>query len=140
MRDVEIVFTKKDDGQVEECPDTIRGCARALELIVLAIKSYNPYAILTLNDSELTSYIEIVDAGSGVADLDTLDKHLTYSKSLVRNRIRVYDITRKQYEAYDKHNCVKSRMQTQTSDIPMWTNDCLGTVPVLVTAANALYF
>ena len=73
-----------------------------------AVKSVNPYSVLSFNDSELTSYLLISDGGSGVADLETLDQHLTYSKSLVKNKIRIYDITRKQYGVYDKHDCVRS--------------------------------
>lgn len=133
----------KEEGaapEEKECTKSVRGCAEALELVVLAIKTQNPYSILMMNDSELTSYIELSDAGSGVADLETLDQHLTYSKSLLRNRVRIYDITRKQYGAYDKYDCVRSHVQNDESDVPVWTNDCLGVVPVLVTAANALYF
>lgn len=73
--------------------NTVAGCARALELIIKNL-AVNPYAALRLNDSNITSYMKIYDDGSGVADLDTLDKNLTYTKTLLRNKIRVYDITR----------------------------------------------
>ena len=66
----------KEEGaapEPKECTKSIRGCAEALELVVLAVKSKNPYSILMMNDSELTSYIELSDAGSGVTDLETLD-------------------------------------------------------------------
>ena len=54
----------------------------------------SPYAILWYNDQEITSYLNIEDDGSGMSELDILDKHLTYSKALLKNRIRIYDITR----------------------------------------------
>ena len=119
--------------------NTVEGCARCLELIIHTLE-VNPYATLRLNDNELTSYIELFDAGSGVADLDILDKHLTYSKALVKNRIRVYDITRSQYSEFDTHNCVNSLVDNELESQRVWTNDCLGIVPIVTTAANALYF
>ena len=119
--------------------NTVNGCAKCLELI-LHILGVDPYATLCLNDSELTSYIELSDAGSGVASLDTLDKHLTYSKALLKNRIRVYDITRSQYAKFDTHNCVNSLVDNELESQRVWTNDCLGIVPIVTTAANALYF
>lgn len=118
---------------------TVGGIAHALETIVRNLK-INPYLILKLNDSEITSYLEISDDGSGVESLDVLDKHLTYSKSLLKNKIRIYDITRSQYAEYDRHNCVKSVVQNELQDTPVWTNECLGIVPVLVTAPQAMYF
>ena len=92
--------------------NTIDGCARCLEMILHTL-GVDPYATLRLNDSELTSYIELSDAGSGVASLDTLDKHLTYSKALLKNRVRVYDITRSQYAKFDTHNCVNSLIDNE---------------------------
>ena len=98
------------------------------------------YDVLNFNDSDLTSCIELSDVGSGVASLDDLDKHLTYSKALLKNRIRVYDITRSQYSRFDTHNCVTSLVTNEAETGWIQTNDCLGIVPILVTAANALYF
>lgn len=118
---------------------TIRGSAELLELVIKALKA-GRYGELFLNDSEITSFIEIHDGGSGIADLNTLDQHLTYSKSLPRNKIRVYDVTRNQYSPYDEHDCVQSQMTNDQTDAKVWTNDCLGIVPVLVAAPNALYF
>ena len=118
---------------------TLNGAARSLEIILNNL-GINPYAILRLNDTELTSYIELTDAGSGVASLDILDKHLTYSKSLLKNPVRIYDITRSQYETFDSHNCVSSLIDNEQEIQGVWTNDCLGIVPILVTATNALYF
>lgn len=87
-----LVFPQ-DEGDPLIYPWTLTGAARSLELIINTI-GIDDYATLRLNDTELTSYIEVTDAGSGVASLDMLDKHLTYSKALQKNKIRVYDITR----------------------------------------------
>lgn len=130
---------KLDNGSTTEYEATIAGCAKVLEKIIGSMR-VNPYAVLKLNDTEITSYIELHDAGSGVASLDDLDKHLTYSKALLKNRIRIYDITRGQYTAYNEHNCVKSVVKNEAFESTVQTNDCLGIVPVLVTAPNALYF
>jgi len=105
-----LIFESESGTTIYE--NTIFGCAKALEIIIRNI-GIDPYVALKLNDTEITSYININDAGSGVADLDTLDKHLTYSKALLKNRIRVYDITRGQYEKYDRHNCVTSVIKNQ---------------------------
>lgn len=118
---------------------SIKGIAETLQFIIKILQT-DPYAALRLNDSEITSYIKITDDGSGVADLDTLDKNLTYTKTLLKNKIRIYDITRSQYNEYDKFNCVKSLVENDVKSLPTWTNDCLGIVPVLVTAPNAMYF
>jgi len=87
-----IVFNPASDNPIKH-EWTLNGAARSLE-IILNNFGINPYAVLRLNDTELTSYIELTDAGSGVASLDILDKHLTYSKSLLKNHVRIYDITR----------------------------------------------
>lgn len=129
----------QDEGDSLIYPWTIYGAAKSLELIIKS-QDIDPYATLRLNDTELTSYIELSDAGSGVASLDTLDKHLTYSKALLKNRIRVYDITRSQYQQFDTHNCVNSLADNELESQRIWTNDCLGIVPIVTTAANALYF
>lgn len=129
----------QDKGDPLVYPWTVNGAARSLELIIKT-QDIDPYATLRLNDIELTSYIELSDAGSGVASLDTLDKHLTYSKALLKNRIRVYDITRSQYARFDTHNCVRSLIDNELESQRVWTNDCLGIVPIVTTAANALYF
>lgn len=138
-KDVTSLVFSLNDGSTAKCDDTVGGCAQALEKIIKII-GMSPYAALKLNDTELTSYLEIHDVGSGVADLDTLDKHLTYSKALLKNHIRVYDITHGQYSTYSTHNCVSSVIKNESQDIVAQTNDCLGIVPVLVTATNALYF
>lgn len=134
-----LIFSDPSGTETKEFESTIAGCARALELVIKNL-AINPYAALRLNDSNITSYIKIYDDRSGIADLDTLDKNLTYTKTLLRNKIRVYDITRSQYGEYDKANCVKSMVETDIAAQPIWTNDCLGIVPVLVTAPNAMYF
>lgn len=132
-----IVFPESIDQS--EFANTVKGCAEALEVITQNI-AVSPYAILWYNDQEITSYLNIEDDGSGMSELDILDKHLTYSKALLKNRIRIYDITRHQYDEYDVQNCVSSFVEDETQAQALWTNDCLGYVPVLVTAPNAMYF
>lgn len=129
----------QDEGDPLTYSWTLSGAARSLEHIINTT-GVDDYATLRLNDSELTSYIEVSDAGSGVASLDMLDKHLTYSKALQKNKIRVYDITRSQYSTFDNHDCVKSLVENELEHKVTQTNDCLGIVPIVTTAANALYF
>lgn len=132
-------YSRKPEGLSDYMFQKMSNLASSIGSIIRNL-TIDPYSILSLNDSEITSYIKIVDDGSGVADLDTLDKHLTYSKALIKNKIRVYDITRSQYEEYDKKNFVSSLVENEESSKIVWTNDCLGIVPVLVTAPNAMYF
>ena len=46
----------------------------------------------------------------------------------------IVDITRAQYDTVENYNCVSSEA------LSVWTNECLGIVPVVVTPANAMYF
>ena len=104
---------------------------------------------MILNDSNVTSYCRIVPdvdrktglAKSGMISMEKLDDYLTENYTDIHNKIRIVDITRKQYEA-TPFESVQSNLSDESdgSKYAIYTNDCLGIVPVIVTPANALYF
>ena len=69
------------------------------------------YTMMFLNDSNLTSYVDISVVNDGVGygkrdSIDGLDELLTSHKSLMSNKIRIYDITRSKYESIDNCKCI----------------------------------
>lgn len=108
-----------------------------------------PYTDLILNDSSVTSYCRIVPdvdrktglAKSGMISMEQLDDYLTENYTDIHNKIRIVDITRKQYEptTFDSVQSILTD-EEDGSKYAIYTNDCLGIVPVIVTPANALYF
>ena len=119
----------------------------AIKEIVNALNSQYPYIDLMLNDNEITSYCNIIPdidqntgmAKSGLLTLDKLDDYLTNDYTDIHNKIRIVDITRQQYEqaSFDSIKCTLS--DDANSQYSIYTNDCLGIVPVIVSPANALY-
>jgi len=131
---------------------TVAALRDNIRFIVNSINSMYPYIDLSLVDNEITSYCSIVPdidentglARSGLLSTEQLDDYLTNNYTDIKNKIRIVDITRNQYES-TPFNSIKStyiddansRLSTSYS---VYTNDCLGIVPLIVTATNALYF
>lgn len=120
----------------------------AIQQIVSALNDSHPYIDLKLNDSDITSYCNIVPdidsttgrARSGMITTDQLDDYLTNDYTQIQNKIRIVDMTRHQYDptSFDTVKSTLSDENGQTYSI--YTNDCLGIVPVVVAPTNALYF
>lgn len=131
---------------------TVSSLRENIQYIVNEVNALNPYVDLMLNDSDITSYCNIVpdidpDTGmarSGMLPLSALDEYLTNNYTDIRNKIRIVDITRHEYEP-TPFNTVRSVIEEvgvygKKDSYSIYTNECLGIVPVIVTPANALYF
>lgn len=91
------------------------------------------YGDLNTIDETLTSFVEIKSVEaigedghsnySGLSYVDELDKLRTNSVKVKKNTIRIYDISRCHYAKNSDNNI-----------------ECIGILPVVTTAANALYF
>ena len=110
----------------------------AIESLVSSIYLCSDYAVLPLNDSNLTSALKIsYDGKCGKDSISAVDAYLTDTKRVQVGKIRIYDMTRTQYNALDEYpGCVSSIVKSDVIE----TNDCLGIVPVIVTPVNAMYF
>lgn len=120
----------------------------SIQKIVNALNDQHPYIDLKLNDSNIETYCHIIPdidiktgmARSGLITTEQLDDYLTNNYTEIKNKIRIVDITRQQYNQAN-FNSVKSTITGEDGkDYAIYTNDCLGIVPVIVTATNALYF
>ena len=69
-----------------------------------------------------------------MTDISQLDRYVTSQGRVAKNTIRIYDMTRSQYEPVENYNCISS------DALSSWTNDCLGIFPVIVTPTNAMFF
>ena len=83
-------------------------------------------------------------ARSGMIPTEKLDDYLTNNYTDIQNKIRIVDITRHEYEP-TPFNTVRSVIEDNSvygkkEPYSIYTNECLGIVPVIVTPANALYF
>lgn len=102
------------------------------------------------NDNNLTSYINIECNSSsgqsleegfgGYSTIEELDDLVVSKKSLLNNKIRIYDITRAKYDSIRNCECICEVNPNSGNEISTYTNECIGIVPVIVTPANALYF
>ena len=107
-----------------------------------------------LNDSNITSYLDIktkpsyigrheirdkefsvVSSYGGLDTIENFDSLLTNGKKVAVNTIRIYDITRTKYAKFEniEHQFVYTRYDSHS-------NDFLGIVPVIVTPMNAMFF
>lgn len=133
---------------------TVSALRQNIQFIVNQVNSLHPYVDLKLNDNEITSYCNIIPdidettgmAKSGMIHLSVLDDYLTNNYTDLLNKIRIVDITRHEYEP-TPFNTVKSVIEDDSNSAygrnesySIYTNECLGIVPVIVTPANALYF
>lgn len=131
---------------------TVSALRENIQYIVNQVNAMYPYVDLKLNDSEITSYCSIVPdidknsgmARSGMIPTEKLDDYLTNNYTDIQNKIRIVDITRHQYEP-TPFNTVRSVIEDNSvygkkESYSIYTNECLGIVPVIVTPANALYF
>ena len=123
---------------------TINNLSSSLaEFIQSYMENDNGSSFLYFNDSNLTSYIDIVAKQcingeyGGKSTIQQLDDYVTQHCPIPTGTIRIYDITRAQYSSVENYNCVSS---TFADGSQVWTNDCLGIIPVIVTPANAMYF
>ncbi len=121
-----------DEPRIKDLVDSLR-------VIVKSIND-NPLNLLYYTDNQLTSCMTIEDCCDGYDTLDNLDRLLTGSRSTLKNSMRIYDISRTQYQAYDLEECVTSLVEDDSERRVVATNDCLGIVPVVTTAANAMWF
>lgn len=89
------------------------------------------YSEINKIDNTITSYIQIKSKEndySGLMDLELLDNLKIKSKKVENNTIRIVDISRTQYnQEYNIENYKNPR-------------EYLGILPVITTAANALYY
>lgn len=94
-----------------------------------------------MNDNHITSYVQLECVQNGWSDIDELDKLMTYSKALKKDRIRVYDISRQKYDKYDSDDG-RHFIESQFSDEHdvRYTDDFLGIVPVFTSPVNAMFF
>lgn len=94
-----------------------------------------------MNDNHITSYVQLECVQNGWSDIDELDKLMTYSKALKKDRIRVYDISRQKYDKYDSDDG-RHFIASQFSDEHdvRYTDDFLGIVPVFTSPVNAMFF
>ena len=111
-----------------------------------------PYVDMRMNDSDITSYCKIVPdidvetgmARSGLLTTEQLDDYLTNNYTEIKNKIRIVDITRHEYEQAPfksvKSIIVDNPTSALSTTYAVYTNECLGIVPLIVTATNALYF
>lgn len=121
-----------DAGTIDDI-DTLYEIKAVLQKLITQYYKLTPFSLLYLNDSTLTSYISISNKGSGKDSIEHFDDYLTNRQKVNTNTIRIYDVTRSQYESLDSYDgCVVE------NDIS--TGNCLGIVPVIVTPANAMYF
>ena len=112
------------------------------------VQCYDNFSLMYFNDTNLTSYLNIlahptsqgegdsyVSAYGGMTHLSVLDNLLTHQQGcLLKNKIRIYDMTRAKYQSLENCQCISS------DSISAWTNECLGIIPVIVTPVNALLF
>lgn len=114
-----------------------------VNFITQYVNADNAFSYLYFNDSNLTSHLEIglkpIDVLSPgkfgqKLSIDVLDDYLTSRRSVVKNTIRIVDMTRSQYDRVDNYDCVSCEQ------LSSYTNECLGIVPVVVTPANAMFF
>ena len=113
---------------------TLRDMQNIISSLINQISAINPdFVALYLNDSNLDSCISIRFNNSEKNSIDVFDKYLTNSITPQQNKIRIYDITRTQYEPLNSYNGCVTTNETNT-------NDCLGIVPVIVTPYNAMFF
>ena len=126
-----------DSGDLE----TIGDMKNALEKFINNSLISSEFAALQFNDSNLTSCLDIKYETSNKDSMEAIDAYLTNSKALKLGKIRIYDITRSQYDALTAYNgCVKTVISSSSGLSGYNYNDCLGIVPVIVTPANALFF
>ena len=130
---------------------TVAALRDNIRFIVNSINSMYPYIDLSLVDNDITSYCSIVPdidsesglARSGLLSTEQLDDYLTNNYTDIKNKIRIVDITRNQYEPTPFNSVKSTYVDTSTrlsSSYSIYTNECLGIVPLIVTATNALYF
>lgn len=75
-------------------------------------------------------------SGAGYIGRDEYDRLCTSSRFIQKNKIRFVDITRSKYgSARIKQKLVRGEPQFSVADTP-----CLGYMPVVTTAVNAMYF
>lgn len=87
------------------------------------------YTELNTIDDTLTSYVEIssvsntVGRSTGIVSLEEFDNYKIGKYKPEFNTIRIFDLTRSKYKFNDGHD-----------------KEFLGIMPVITTAANALYY
>ena len=123
--------------------DTLRHLFDGLSSFINKYIDETDMFALYANDNNLTSYLNIVDkklrntvsSYGKMGEMAELDRLLTNETNVQKNTIRIYDITRSQYEQYKdiEHSFISSQNDSHS-------NDFLGIVPVIVTPANALFF
>lgn len=127
---------------------TVNALRESIRRIVDALNDSRPYLDLRLNDSEITSCCRILPdidentgiARSGLISMDKLDDYLVNDYTDLNNKIRIVDIARNKYEQASFDSVMTYKTSSDGQKYGIYTNDCLGIVPVIVTPANALYF
>ena len=118
--------------------EVIKDIKTMLENFIARMYVSSDFAALPLNDSNLTSALEVKYDGKCEKDtMQSLDGYLTHSKSVPAGKVRIYDMTRSQYKPLNSYDGCVSSLYGSTV---IKTNDCLGIVPVFTTPANALFF
>lgn len=93
----------------------------------------DPFYSLFINDSNITSYLNISYQNNGKNTIEQFDNYLVNERSVGEDTIRIYDVLRSEYDVF-------SNPTTYVSSDNGITNDFLGIIPVIVTPANALFF
>lgn len=119
----------------------IKDLKDCLQALVEKICGVSDYSAVYMNDNHITSYVQLECVQNGWSDIDELDRLMTYSKALKRDRVRVYDISRQKYDKYDSddgRHFIKSQISGEY-DV-RYTDDFLGIVPVFTSPINAMFF
>lgn len=148
MHDVIYSFIQQEQSKqsqdVEDLSnDNLFAMRDALCTLVENYYVQSQFAPLIFSDSNLTSYIEIsnvnIDSYNSKDSIESLDQLLTNSRKVRKGTMRIYDMTRSEYKSLDSYQgCVRSDVTISSNGIS--TNDCVGIIPVIVTAPNALFF
>lgn len=115
---------------------TVSTSLTSLQNMLTTAYNDNAMNILALLDSNIQKYLEITnDNDSGKISISKFDSFKTASSTVGLNKIKIVDISRSMYNSVET-NCVKTKYGSDS----IYTNDCLGILPIIVTPGNALFF
>lgn len=95
-------------------------------------------------DTSIQSYLTISSNpdNSGKISLSEFDKFITGEKQADLNTIKIVNLKQNQYNSITA-NCIQTTVSAlglgNESNLPIYTNDCLGYVPVIISPYQALY-
>jgi hypothetical protein len=135
------LYNKYKDTDVDI--DTINALKERLSEFISTYSHESEYAMLFMNDTNLTSYFDITFDHARMSELSEFDSYLTNERSVTTNSLRIYDITREVYQQYNTvDHIVESTIEIDEhgEKKTLYNNDFLGIVPVIVSPFNAMFF